>query len=162
PVNLAVESDWTVFTNRFDDRVFAGLAFVVLMLLAAARASRRPEGRPVAFGILWFFIALAPTSSLIPLAEVMNEHRPFFPYVGLPLALGALVPLAAGTNEGRPARPPARRAGLAAAAVLLLAPPAAGAHRRNVVWASSESLWRDGALKSPGSGRVLMNYALAL
>jgi protein O-mannosyl-transferase len=162
PVNLAVESDWTVFTNRFDDRVFAGLAFVVLMLLAAVRASRRPEGRPVAFGILWFFIALAPTSSLIPLAEVLNEHRPFFPYVGLTLAACGLVSILVAKHEVLFRGSLALRSAIAAAAVLLLGAHAFGVHRRNVVWASSESLWRDGVVKSPGSGRVLMNYALAL
>jgi tetratricopeptide (TPR) repeat protein len=162
PVNLAVESDWTVFTNRFDDRVLAGLAFIALLLWGAVRASRRPDGRPVAFGILWFFIALAPTSSLIPLAEVLNEHRPFFAYVGLTLAVCGLLSLAVAKNEQRLVRSFALRAGVAAGLVLLLGAHALGVHRRNVVWASSESLWRDGALKSPGSGRVLMNYALAL
>ena len=39
------------------------------------------------FGLLWFVIALAPTSSFIPLAEVMNDHRMYFPYVGLVLAV---------------------------------------------------------------------------
>jgi len=162
PVNLAVESDWTVFTNRFDDRVFAGLAFVAVLLFGAARASRRPAGRPVAFGILWFFIALAPTSSLIPLAEVLNEHRPFFPYVGLTLAAVGLASLAVLAHEERLRRSAALRVAIGGAVVLVLGAHAWGAHARNVVWASSESLWRDGAAKSPGSGRVLMNYALAL
>jgi protein O-mannosyl-transferase len=162
PVNLAVESDWTVFTNRFDDRVFAGLAFVAILLAAAVAASRRPAGRPVAFGILWFFIALAPTSSLIPLAEVLNEHRPFFAYVGLTLTVCGLVSLAVVANEERLRRSAGLRALIGAIVVLVLGAHAGGVHRRNVVWSSAESLWRDGAEKSPGSGRVLMNYALAL
>jgi Flp pilus assembly protein TadD len=157
-----VESDWTVFANRFDDRVFAGLAFVLLMLFAAARASRRPEARPVAFGILWFFVALAPTSSLVPLAEVLNEHRPFFPYVGLTLAVCGLASLAVVKHEDRIRRSAAWRAAILVSVVLVLGAHAFGVRRRNVVWASAESLWRDGAAKSPGSGRVLMNYALAL
>ncbi|MFZ2957953.1 MAG: hypothetical protein WA705_13780 [Candidatus Ozemobacteraceae bacterium] len=34
----------------------------------------------------WFFFALIPTS-VIPFAEVANDHRMFFPYVGLVLAV---------------------------------------------------------------------------
>ena len=52
----------------------------------AAAAWRRRETWPVAFGILWFFLALLPTSSIVPLAEVLNDHRMYFPFVGLTLA----------------------------------------------------------------------------
>jgi hypothetical protein len=41
----------------------------------------------VAFGLAWFAIALIPTSSFFPLAEVLNEHRIFFPCTGLALAV---------------------------------------------------------------------------
>jgi tetratricopeptide (TPR) repeat protein len=54
------------------------------------------------------------------------------------------------------------RAGLVSAAVALLAAHAVGVRARNQVWSSPESLWAEAARKSPGSGRVLMNYGLAL
>ncbi len=162
PVNLAVESDWTAFTNPFDDRVFAGIAFIVLLLTGAGMASRRPTGRPVAFGILWFLIALIPTSSVIPLAEVLNDHRPFFPYVGLTLAACGLGCMAIVRNEQGLRRSVALRTVVALAIVVLLGAHAWGVHRRNEVWKSAESLWGEAAGKSPGSGRVLMNYALTL
>ena len=50
----------------------------------------------------------------------------------------------------------------AVAGGLLLAAHAAGAHARNVVWRSEESLWADVTLKSPGNGRAWMNYGLPL
>jgi protein O-mannosyl-transferase len=162
PVNLAIESDWTPFANVFDDRVVAGFAFVALLLAAAVAASRKPAGRPIAFGILWFFIALVPTSSVIPLAEVLNDHRPFFAYVGLTLAACGLASLAIVRNQERLRRSAPLRAAVAVAVLLLLAAHALGVHRRNEVWSSAESVWGDAARKGPGSGRILMNYALAL
>ena len=42
--------------------------------------------RPVAFGLWWFLVALLPTS-IIPLAEVENDHRMFFPFIGLAAAV---------------------------------------------------------------------------
>jgi tetratricopeptide (TPR) repeat protein len=162
PVNLAVESDWEPFANVFDDRVTAGLLFVLLLVALAFRLSRRPEGRPVAFGLLWFFVTLAPTSSVIPLAEVLNDHRPFFGYVGLTLAACGLACLALKGHEGALARSWAWRAAIAGAIVLLLSAHAFGVRARNQVWSSAESLWGEAARKSPGSGRVLMNYGLTL
>jgi len=162
PANLAVELDWTPFASPFDDRVFAGLAFIVLLLAGAAVASRKAAGRPVAFGILWFLIALVPTSSVIPLAEVLNDHRPFFAYVGLTLAACGLAGLAVARNEEGLRRSFARRAATGAAVVLLFGAHSWGVHRRNEVWSSPESLWGDAARKGPGSGRILMNYALPL
>ena len=82
PFNLSADSDWKVFTNIFDDRVITGIIFVSIMLYIAYTTSKKRETRPVAFGILWFFLALLPTSGFIPLAEVMNDHRMFFPFVG--------------------------------------------------------------------------------
>ena len=83
PVNLAVESDWTLFTNRFDDRVFAGLAFVAI-LLARGRRPRRagPRGDRSPSASSGSSSRSPPPRASYPLAEVLNEHRPFFAYVG--------------------------------------------------------------------------------
>ena len=48
--------------------------------------------RVIGFGLLWFFIALLPTS-LLPLAEVMNDHRTFLPYSGLVIAMAGVASL---------------------------------------------------------------------
>jgi len=35
-----------------------------------------------------------------------------------------------------------------------------GTNQRNEVWHSEESLWHDAVIKSPKSGRALMNYGV--
>ena len=40
------------------------------------------HGRLIAFFILWFFIILSPTSSFIPIIDVIFEHRLYLPSVG--------------------------------------------------------------------------------
>jgi tetratricopeptide (TPR) repeat protein len=119
-------------------------------------------GRPVAFGILWFFIAAAPTSSIFPLAEVVNHHRPFFPYVGLTLATASLAGAAIAWNEERLRQSARLRAGVGAAVALVLLAHACGVRWRNEVWSDRERLWEEAARKGPRSGRILMNYALEL
>ena len=107
--------------------------------------------------MLWFFLASAPTS-LLPLAEVENDHRMFLPFVGVVLAVcwgGALVLL-----KGDTRRAPAHQVALAVCALLLLTPYAYGTHERNKVWRTEETLWKDVTIKSPRNGRGLMNYGL--
>lgn len=155
PIHLSADSDTRLVAGLADRRVALGAAFVVAMLVAAVIAARRPRGKPVAFGILWFFLGLLPTS-LMPLAEAANDHRMFLPFVGLAVAVVWVVWLAAG---GRLASPNARAAlAFAAGAILML--EAVGTFARNGVWRSDETLWLDVTQKSPGNGRGWMNYGL--
>jgi tetratricopeptide (TPR) repeat protein len=98
---------------------------------------------PIAFGLLWFAVALLPTS-LFPLAEVANEHRVFFAFIGLVLALAAWLPPRV----------------LAQVMLALILINAIGAHVRNKTWKSADTLWADVVAKSPGNGRAWMNYGL--
>jgi tetratricopeptide (TPR) repeat protein len=129
------------------------------LIALAMRASRSPVARPIAFGITWFLLALVPTS-IMPLAEVTNDHRMFFPFVGLSLAVVwglrlALFRKTAGLTVNQSWNRFAR-----VGMVLVLIAAAAGTHARNRVWQTEESLWRDVAEKSPRNGRGLMNYGL--
>ena len=154
PTRLSADTKWPLVTHALDPRVLIGVAFIAAMLALAWWASRRREATPIAFGILWFFIALLPTSSLVPLSEPMNDHRMFFPFVGLSLA----VAWAAGLAVKR--RAAALRAPLAAAAVAVILAMACGTWQRNIVWRTEESLWLDATIKSPDNGRGLMNYGV--
>jgi tetratricopeptide (TPR) repeat protein len=153
PNHLNADSDLTVL--KFDDpRLFAGILFVVALLMAAWLTLQARELRPICFGIAWFCLASLPTS-LVPLAEVENDHRMFFPFVGLTLAVvWSVVCL---YRRGR-VRVPAV-VGLALGS-LLLVPYAMATRERNRVWHSDDSLWYDVTVKSPRNGRGLMNYGL--
>jgi Flp pilus assembly protein TadD len=153
PVSLAADTQWPLVVDPLDSRVLIGGAFAIGALALAWHASRRRETRPIAFGVLWFFIALLPTSSLVPLAEPMNDHRMFFPFVGLILAVVWAVWLAV-------ARAPRLKTAATVAAVMVIAAMAAGTWQRNTVWRTEESLWLDATIKSPDNGRALMNYGV--
>jgi tetratricopeptide (TPR) repeat protein len=163
PTELSADTDWTYVSGPFSGEALAGYLFVIALLWAGYWASRRRETRPIAFGICWFFLALLPTS-LLPLAEVTNDHRMFFPFVGLALAVCSAGGLAAGvfTRSAAGVVNPVRLRATLAAVVVLLAAEAAGTHTRNQVWRTEESLWRDVTIKSPKNAVGLMNYAIAL
>jgi len=158
PTDLAADSDWP-YLDPLGGQAFAGYLFVVLLLAAVFYTARRREMRPIAFGILWFFLTLLPTS-LLPLADVTNDHRMFFPFVGLALAVFWSLRLALFRITARLAT----RRWLVRAAIAALAPvlalAAVGTRQRNQAWHTEESLWKDVTIKRPGNGRGLMNYAL--
>ena len=161
PFSLSADTDWKLITTISDIRVIAGLLFILAMLYGAYISSKKQETRPITFGILWFFLALVPTSSIIPLAEVMNDHRMFFPFVGLMLSVVWTFGLMIIKNEYLILKSSIARALIIVLAVGILGGHAYGTHQRNKVWHTGESLWYDVTKKSPGNGRGLMNYGLS-
>jgi len=156
PTGLSADSDWGVLRSLWNIRFFAGCLFIVVMLVIAFYTSAKASLRPISFGILWFFLALAPTSSIIPLGEVLNDHRMFFPFVGLALSVSWVIGLAVFKliGSGKIKNPNL----LWIPVLLLFLACAYGTWKRNQVWHSEESLWRNVVLKSPKNGRGLMNY----
>ncbi len=151
PVGLTADTDWKAFENWYDLRALAGFAFVILLLVVIQYLSRRDSMRPAAFGLSWYAVALVPTSSIYPLAEVVNEHRVFLPYMGLALAVVfCLDSILAGHRRVF--------AVIVFAAVIALG---AGTMVRNEAWATEETLWKDTIEKSPANGRALFSYGLS-
>ncbi len=64
---------------------FQAVCLAVLLMLGIASLRRRPW---VAFGILWFFLQLAPTNSLVPRLDVANDRQLYLSSWGLFLAVG--------------------------------------------------------------------------
>ena len=136
----------------------AWLAGVALVLLVAAAWALRRREPLLALGIAWFLLLLAPSSTVIPLQELMAEHRVYAASGGFFLALVAVASrLLAGRGRG------ARRAAAAALAAGLVA-LAAATTTRHRVWSDPVVLWREAAEKKPlswwaayGLGEALAN-----
>ncbi len=142
----------------------AGVGIGVLLGIAGwlwLRAERadgpRPAERLGAFGILFWFVALSPTSSFVPVADLAVEHRVYLASLGpfLAVSVGAdalvrrLVP-----------RPRAAAAGAALAVATLLGLGLALASQARL-WTSAEALWGAAAAASPGNPRAWTNLGLA-
>lgn len=129
----------------------AGLALGALALVTAvdfalASFRRRPA---LAFGVLWFFLWLAPTNSLLPRLDVANDRQLYLPLAGVAALVAALAE-----------RRPPRRVAVGVLAIALAL--AAATHARNRVYASETAFWRDVAAKSPHNGRAWNNLGWAL
>ncbi len=161
PLSLSADTDWTTLPSLLDVRFFIGSLFLAGILAIAVITAKSVRLRPIAFGIFWFLITLLPTS-LIPLAEVMNDHRLFLPYIGLTISFSWTMHLIL-ARGGSAVRSKERLHRITAIVITaVLAVYAYGTHVRNDVWRTDETLWKDVTIKSPKNGRGLMNYGLAL
>src|SRR5437660_7577861 len=126
--------------------------------MCAIAAAFFKKTRVIGFGLLWFLIALLSTSAL-PLAEPMNDHRTFFPYIGLVIAVAGAVSLL--INRDVRYSLWAKIAATCAVALFLCANGYA-TFQRNKVWKTEESLWHDVVTRSPRNPRGLMDYGNTL
>lgn len=110
----------------------------------------KPVARLIFFGVCWFYLALMVESSIIPIVDVIFEHRLYLPSVGFVIAIAALAELLGQRYSMKAVCIPM--------ACLILAFGVA-TWKRNVVWADSLSLWEDTVAKSPNKDRP--HYSLA-
>ncbi len=162
PINLSADTDWTAFTNVFDERAIVGYLFIILIIILIIKTSNQQRTKSISFGLSWFLLSLLPTSSIIPLAEVTNDHRMFFPFVGLCIAGVTCLKLLFIKYENMfKQKKVIMKLFVIFLGVVILGFNAYGVRKRNVVWSSYESLWYDVTIKSPHNGRGLMNYGLS-
>ncbi len=124
-----------------------GLLLLLLVTGTAMALWRRPVP---GFVGAWFFLILAPSSSVVPVkAQIMAEHRMYLP-------LAAVISLAATGAY--------LLAGRRIAIVLLALAVGSGwlTLRRNEVYRNELALWSDTVAKLPESARARVNLGIAL
>jgi Flp pilus assembly protein TadD len=161
PSGQNVDWDFPVARGLGDPAVL-GSWFVLLVMVAGAgilflRCRLRADGvgakgRLAAFGVIWFFLLLAPTSSVVPLADVLMEHRIYLASWGVFLAA---VIAADSLIERLPllGRPVFLVAAVACAAL------ATTTYLRVGLWQSKLALWSDCVAKSPYKARARLGLA---
>ena len=162
PYNLSADTDWTVIDSILNYQFIVGILFLVSILFIAFISLKNKKYAPISFGIFWFFIALAPTSSFIPLAEVMNDHRMFYPFVGLTLMWVYIVSIWIVNIKEQIIKSKSLKLKIIIASLIILGLHSYGTFQRTEIWNDGESLWYDVTIKSPKNGRGLMNYGLKL
>ena len=125
------------------------IVLVVVCGLAISNLRRYPLP---AFGVLWFFLWLAPTNSLLARLDLVNDRQLYVALAGPALLLAALIRRLATRQRAL--------ALLAFAAVLGLTGLAT--HLRNEVYRDEVTFWRDVVGQSPQNARAFNNLGIAL
>jgi len=160
PINQNLDYDFARSAGFFQAPVLASFAFLTLLSAVGIyfywRSVRLPDGqggwhRLLAFGICWFFLTLSVESTIIPLKDVLFEHRLYLPSVGFLLAgLAGLSILRARQTRGR-------STGMICLLLSILAVMALATYARNDLWRDPIALWEDSARKSPDKFRPHYN-----
>ncbi len=170
PVNQNLDYDYPLYHSFFTLSVFLpflflaavfGLAIYLLYKSKERRATDEernttfgpvpyaPYYRLISFGILWFFITLSVESSIIPIVDVIFEHRVYLPSTGFFMAITAGLFVVADRLKKEKA--------LVAVLVLTLVGLSGITYARNSVWKNETRLWEDTVSKSPGKARPHSN-----
>ncbi len=136
PVEQNLDHDFPISTSLGDPAVLVALALLLgiagaaVSLLVRARRSNGAPGALVFFGVAWFFVTVSVESSIIPIRDVIFEHRAYLPSAGAAVAMGTAVLWMIERLRFR-----ASVAVQATLALLVTAGPlGAAAYARNLVW----------------------------
>ena len=149
PVALSIDHDYAVSHTIFEHGAIFWLLLLTGLLAACFQLRRK---YPLAcFGFLFFLAALAPTSSIVPIADPLVERRMYLPLVGL-ILIGCEI-----IRRIRLSPPIAWSAG--AVAVTLLS---GWCYARNQQYAHPETLFADSAADSTRNWRPYVHLAHTL
>lgn len=170
PIAQNLDYDYPIYTTFFTAPVF--LSFFLLAAIGSltsclfvwsrltpnpAQQKNDPAVRIIAFGIAWFFLTIAIESSLIPLADVIFEHRLYLPSIGLSAAVAVAIGFVAQkTASHYSGSLPILACGLVIIVLTI------GTWQRNQIWQSEVTIWQDVVQKSPGKARPWYNLGTYL
>ncbi len=89
PFNLNIDPDFPVFYSLGFTQIT--LSLLIILSLTFFLIKFQNEKKWLSFGLFWFFVTLAPTSSFIPLNELVSEHRVYLPSIGLSIFFAAIL-----------------------------------------------------------------------
>jgi hypothetical protein len=146
---LNADPDLPAIVSLTPQTIWRALVLGVGIALGLASLRKRPA---FAFGVLWFFVWLAPTNSVVARLDVVNDRQLYLAIAGpgwlSGLALAALL-------RGR------SRRWTNAAVFLLAGVLVGGTVARNRVYANEVVFWEDVLKKSPRNARAANNLGMA-
>lgn len=165
PIGQNLDYDYPVYTSLLQPQVlfscillllFCGLAIYLYLrvkpIVKGTLFIDRPEMRLISFGIFWFFITLSIESSVIPIEDVIFEHRMYLPSVGAFLVLASVMVLFVRSG----------RRGVTVFATVIVLLLASVTWGRNLTWKDGITFWTDVVEKSPSKARAHLNLGVEL
>jgi tetratricopeptide (TPR) repeat protein len=175
PINQNLDYDYPIYHSLFTASVFLSFLFLLSIFAlgvyffyrsrltvhsstTAGSELQTQNLRLISFGIFWFFITLSVESSIIPITDVIFEHRVYLPSVGVLIVISTSVFMLKERVKNR--LPQIQKAFVLAFAIMIIILSGA-AYARNMVWQSEFDLWNDTLKKSPNKVRALCNFGNA-
>ena len=157
PIHQSVDYHYRLSYSLFESRTIFSLLLLAGIVCASIISLKKWGNKNshvvmISFGLLWFIIFLIPESSLIPISDVIFEHRMYLPSIGFITALlyiGALI-------EKKTKAHVLETLGVLAIIILSVM-----TYQRNELWRDEIKLWNDAATKYPQKLRAHVNLGIA-
>ncbi|MBI4690342.1 MAG: tetratricopeptide repeat protein [Nitrospirae bacterium] len=169
PINQNLDYDYPIHNSFFEPQVVLSFLFLLSIFGLGVHLFYRSRFtmhdaqctmhgsrvtnhglRLISFGILWFFITLSVESSIIPIKDVIFEHRLYLPSIGAFIAINIGLFIFVEKLKQRWKRAGVTVIIIFAVGVIILT---GAAYTRNIVWKDKLSLWSDVVRKSPEKER---------
>ncbi len=144
-------------TSPLDYHFITGLLFIITSFIVIYLLSLQKNTRAISFGLAWFFICLAPTSSFIPFRVNYVEYYMFPGLIGLSFALasGIMLVLNRLKNESGYVAPV-----IICGCLFFLSTLTYGSYKRVKVWGSDKAMLEDVLLKDPTDPYTILNLGV--
>jgi tetratricopeptide (TPR) repeat protein len=148
PLHQNLDYDFPISNSIFETRTL--LSLLVLMGVVAFGFYQYNKNRLISFGIFWFLITLSIESSIVPIADVIFEHRTYLPSFGFFIILSSIIFTI--TNKLKNGKL------YAISIITIIVVINSGlTFARNKVWKTGLTLWSDVITKSPQKARPYSN-----
>lgn len=159
PSGQNIDHDYPLTLTFKNKETLLSLLLHITLLSGAAIAGIKGR-RLLGFGILFFYLAMLPESSIIPIIDVFFEHRLYLPMVGAVLAAAdvgqwIMERLAGKGKHGEGAWM------ITLICLALIVTLGGLTFARNRIWKDEVTLWSDAQAKSPNKARPHNNLGKA-
>lgn len=150
PVHQSIEYIYPLSQSFFELKTLLSFSLIVLLIAIAILISTKSP--LISFGILWFFVFHIVESSVIPISDIIFEHRIYLPSIGIIMAFVYFINTIFIKYKLR---------GLKIFFYLIIAILGIATYARNDVWKDRISLWKDCVDKFPQNSRCHLNLGAA-
>lgn len=163
PHAISVEYDWKLVDGFADPACWAPLLMLTALGIGISYLLKRNSTSPIAFGALWFFICLAPRSTIIPSTELLVDYKTYSASIGwlFILALG-ITALCNWLSIRMHNYAHARTLIFISTGIILVVGSGWLTVNRNTVWRSGVEFWHNILTNAPGKARAYNNYGYEL
>lgn len=164
PFNLSFDYEVKLATSIFSVDVI----IPVLLFIGIARGMwllwKRDKAHPINFGLVWFFLATLPRTSIFPSTELICDYKTYIasPGVFFMFALGIMWLFGYIINNIKVSDEEHTDELVWPMLGILVIALGCMTWNRNHVWSSELNFWKDVVEKAPGKARGYNNYAVAL
>ena len=148
PHPLVLDYGWPVVRD-VGTLIVCGVVVFGLLAATAWALWKRPA---LGFVGAWFFLILAPTSSIIPIRDTIFEHRMYLPLAAVVVLI--VLGIHAGLQRMLPNGPAGRRILSTSLTVVAAIALIVGTARRNLAYHSEHAMWQDVISKRPDNPRA--------